>query len=73
MFEIDGQVFREGDIVRFERAPFQSNRVRDYEIAAVVADDLIVTATADRWEFTFRFGRDEAARIGIRHADHRTA
>ncbi|MFI8351272.1 hypothetical protein [Streptomyces sp. NPDC085596] len=72
MFEIDGQVFREGDVVRFERAPLPTNRVRDYEITAVTADELITTTTVDDNAYTHRFSREDAARIGITHADRAT-
>ncbi|MEU2358606.1 hypothetical protein ABZ599_37540 [Streptomyces misionensis] len=67
MFEIDGQTFREDDIVRFSRAGMSQNRVRDYQIDVIHPDLIQVSANGIRYTYS----RAEVASLGIIHAaDH---
>jgi len=69
MAEINGEVFEQGDVVRFERATLPQNRDRNYRITAVTPAGLEVSAGGFDYEYT----RANAARLGITHAaDHTT-
>ncbi|MGV2914753.1 hypothetical protein [Streptomyces alfalfae] len=58
---INNQVFRKGDTVRFETVTLPENRQRDYQITAVTAAGIEASAGG----FCYGFTSATAARIGI--------
>ncbi|MFD8609746.1 hypothetical protein [Streptomyces sp. NPDC059631] len=69
MFEIDGETFREGDVIHFSRAGMSQNRVRDYQIDMIHPDG-IVQVSANGIHYTY--SRAEVASLGITHANDTT-
>lgn len=64
MIELNGQTFKQGDIVRFESASLPDNRGRDYTITNVT--DGWIEASAGG--FHYGFTKATAIRIGITHS-----
>ncbi|MGW4270892.1 hypothetical protein ACWEGQ_00645 [Streptomyces seoulensis] len=69
MFEIDGETFREGDVIRFSRATLPQNRGRDYQIDTIHSSG-IIQVSANGFHYTY--SRAEMASLGITHATSRT-
>lgn len=65
VFEIDGQTYRAGDWVLFQRAGTRRNRSRRYQVTDTSADGITVTVDG----CTYRLSRSDIDTLGITHAN----
>lgn len=65
VFEMDGQTYRAGDWVLFQRAGMRSNRSRRYQVTDTTTDGITVTVDG----CTYHLSRSDIDALGITRAN----